>query len=300
MSESTWRSEPSTWLSIAGALVLWASAFAGIRAGLRSYGPGELALLRFLTASTVLFVYASITRMPLPKRRDVPAIAAAGFLGITVYHVALNFGEQTVTAGAAALIIATSPVFTALLSRFVLKENVTVWGWLGIGVSFAGVALITLGEGGAFGLEPGALLILLAAVATSAYFIIAKHPLKRYNALQFTTYMIWAGTVPLLVFAPGLVQQLPGAAPADTWAVVYLGVFPAAVAYVLWSHALSRMPASALSTFIYFQPVNATLIAWIWLAEVPSILAFVGGAISLLGVAIVNTKGIAENGRPKR
>lgn len=294
MPEPDWRSEPRTWLSIAGALLLWASAFAGIRAGLRSYGPGELALLRFLTASAVLFVYASVTRMPLPDRRDLPSIAAAGFLGITVYHVALNFGEQTVTAGAAALIIATSPVFTALLSRFVLKEHVTIWGWIGISVSFAGVALITLGEGGATGLEPGALLILLAAVATSGYFIVAKRPLRRYRALHFTTYMIWAGTVPLLVFAPGLMEQLPVAAPADTWAVVYLGVFPGAIAYVLWSHALARMPASVLSTFLYFQPVNATIIAWIWLAEVPSALAFVGGAISLLGVAIVNTRGVAE------
>ena len=77
-------------------------------------------------------------------------------------------------------------------------------------------------------------------------------------------------------------------------------MFPAAVAYVLWSHALSRMPASVLATFIYFQPVNATVIAWIWLAEVPSSLAFIGGAISLIGVAIVNTKGVAESGRAGR
>ena len=132
MPDSTWRSEPRTWLAIAGTLMLWASAFAGIRAGLRSYGPGELALLRFLTASGVLLIYAVFTRMPLPDRRDLPTIAAAGFLGITVYHAALNFGEQTVTAGAAALIIAIAPVFTALLSRVILKEAVTIWGWLGI------------------------------------------------------------------------------------------------------------------------------------------------------------------------
>lgn len=290
----TWRSEPGVWVAIVVALLLWASAFAGIRAGLRDYGPGQVALLRFGTASFVLFVYASLTRMRLPDRRDVPTIAAAGFIGISVYHVALNFGEQTVTAGAAALLISTSPIFTAILSAAVLKEHITPIGWAGILVSFGGVALIAFGEGGDLSLNSDALIIVLAAFAASLYMIVGKRPLRRYTALEFTTYMIWAGTVPMLVFAPGLIEQLPGAAPASTWAVVFLGVFPGAVSYVLWSYALSRMPASVLATFLYAQPVNATVIAWIWLSELPSALAIVGGVISLAGVVAVNVRGVSE------
>ncbi len=117
-------------------------------------------------------------------------------------------------------------------------------GWIGIAVSFSGVALITLGEGGHFGLEPDALIILFAAVATAAYFIVSKPPLRRYAAIEFTTYAILAGTLPLLVFAPGLLEQFPAATPQSTWAAVFLGVFPGAVSYVLWNHALSRMPVS--------------------------------------------------------
>lgn len=291
-----WRAQPSVWAAIAVALLLWASAFAGIRAGLASYGPGQVALLRFGTASIVLAVYASVTRMRLPALRDVPLIAAAGFLGITVYHVALNFGEQTVTAGAAALLISTSPIFTAILSSAVLKERITVLGWGGILVSFAGVALIAFGEGGGLTLSTDALVILLASFAAALYMIVGKRPLRRYRAFEFTTYMIWAGTIPLLVFAPGLVAQMGTADPASTWAVVYLGVFPGAVSYVLWSYALSRMPASVLATFLYAQPVNATLIAWIWLHELPSTLAIVGGVVSLAGVIVVNSRGVAEDG----
>jgi drug/metabolite transporter (DMT)-like permease len=289
---NSWRSEPKTWAAIIVALLFWAAAFAGIRAGLESYGPGEVALLRFGTASVALLAYALVTRMRLPDARDLPIIFAAGFLGITIYHVALNFGERTVTAGAAALLISTAPVFTAMLSASVLGERITPWGWTGIGVSFAGVALITLGEGSALALEPDALLILVSAVATSAYFIVSKRPLRRYTALEFTTYAIWAGTLPMLVFAPGLVAQFPAATPQATWAVVFLGIFPGAISYVLWNHALSKMPASVLSTFLYFQPVNAVWIAWLWLAEVPSLLAVVGGTISLAGVVIVNTRGV--------
>lgn len=288
---AAWKREPRTWAAIVITLLLWASAFAGIRAGLADYGPGEVALLRFGTASLVLAVYAILTRMRLPDRRDLPVIALAGFLGISVYHVALNFGERSVASGAAALIISASPIFTAMLSSRFLGERITGWGWVGIIASFAGVALIALGEGGGVRLNTDALLILVAAVATSVYFIVSKPPLRRYSGLEFTSYAIWAGTVPLLVFAPGLAGQFALAQTTSTLAVVYLGVFPGAIAYVLWAYALSRMSATTLSTFLYFQPVNAALIAWVWLGEVPALLTVVGGVVSILGVVIVNTKG---------
>jgi len=293
VDQHSWRREPTTWAAIVVALLLWASAFAGIRAGLESYGPGQVALLRFGTASLVFLVWATINRMRPPDTRDLPRIALAGFLGITVYHVALNYGEVTVTAGAASLIISASPIITALLSTVFIGERLSAWGWVGIVVSFAGVALISLGEGGGLAFEPGAALVFVSAIATSVYFIVSKRPLRRYTALEFTSYAIWAGTVPMLIFAPGLITQMAGANPEATWAVIYLGIFPGAVAYVLWSYALSRMPATALSTFLYFQPVNAIIIAWWWLGEIPAPLALAGGLISLAGVAVVNTRGTA-------
>ncbi len=286
-----WRRQPRVWFSIAVALLLWAAAFAGIRAGLKSYGPGQVALLRFGTASVALAIYALLTRMRPPDRRDLAVVALAGFLGITVYHVALNYGEQTVQAGAAALLISTSPVFTAMFSTRFLGERLTTWGWAGILVAFAGAVVIAFAQGVGVSFNADALLILVAAVATSLYFIVSKPPLRRYTALEFTTYAIWAGTIPLLVFLPGLVEQIPEALPSSTIAVLFLGIFPGAISYVLWSYALSKMPATVLSTFLYFQPVNAAVIAWLWLGEIPTLLTFVGGAVSLTGVAIVNRKG---------
>ena len=268
--------------------ILWASAFVGIRAGLEAYEPGQVALFRFLIASAVLAGYAVLTRMRLPERRDLPAVFLAGLLAFAVYHVALNYGEVTVSAGSASILIATAPVFTALLAVVFLGERLRTLGWVGMGVSFLGSVLISLGEGEGLSLNARAALILLAALSTSLYFILQKPYLEKYGALAFTTYAIWAGTLLTLVYLPGLLSQAQTAPLSTTLAMVYLGVFPTAIAYVTYAYAFSRMAASRAASFLYVIPVMAYLMAWLWLGEVPTPLSVAGGAVTLAGVFIVN------------
>lgn len=282
------RLDARTVLAAGVTLILWASAFAAIRLGLTGYRPGELAVFRFLLASLVLAVYALAVRMPLPERRDWPEIGLAGLLGITVYHLTLNYGEVTVGAGPAAFLVNAAPVITAVLGRLWLREKISLRGWVGIGAGFAGVTLIALGEGSSLSLEPGVLLILAAALATSLYFILQKRLLSRYRALPLTTYCIWFGTLFMLPFAPTLPAAIGAAPLSATLAIVYLGVFPAAVAYVAWTYVLSRMPASRASALLFLSPPLATVIAWTWLGEVPAALSLAGGLLALTGVVLVN------------
>jgi drug/metabolite transporter (DMT)-like permease len=283
------RISPNHRAALAGALaiVLWACAYPAIRVGLRAYPPGELAALRFLVASAVFAVYFIWRRQVLPRGRDLFLVFIAGAIGISAYNLLLNTGELTASAGAASLIVNCMPVFAALLSVLFLGERLGPIGWLGITVSFCGIAVIALcsPDGVHFGF--GALLILFAALSAAVMGLIQKPLLGRYSSTAITACIMWSGALLLSPFLPAALRIAAHGPPGPTLAVVFLGLCPAALGYLMWALVLSRLTLSRTASMLYLIPLVAVTVSYFWIGEIPTPSSIWGGGLALAGVALL-------------
>jgi drug/metabolite transporter (DMT)-like permease len=286
------------WLALGAALVtvvLWASAFVGIRAVADDLDPGPFALGRLLVASAALGVLMLVRRPALPPaRRDWGLIAASGVVWFGLYFVVLNAGEQLVDAGTAAMLVNVGPILIALFAGVFLREGFPPRLLLGSGIAFAGTVIIAAatGIGSAQSAAPlGVLLCLAAALAYASGVTIQKPAVARVPALTVTAFACWVGTIVTLPFAPGLVDAA-GSADAETigW-VVYLGIFPTAIGFVTWAFALNRTSAGRLGSTTYLVSPIAIVMAWFLLGETPVPLALLGGALAIAGVVVARSSG---------
>ncbi|WP_223594038.1 DMT family transporter [Neobacillus bataviensis] len=276
-------------------VIIWGSTFAAIRVGLQGgYSSGHLILSRYLIASALFAVYALWpgTKFRLPKKEDLLRILVLGWVGISIYHIGVTFGEQTVSAATAGMLVSSAPIFTALISVFILKERMGFFGWIGLALGFIGIGLITMATAGpSFQISKGSYLVLMAAVATSVLFAYQKPLLKRYTSMELTAYFTWAGTLPFFIFFPGLFDDIKHATMEANLSALYIGIFPTAIGYVTWAIALGAGRAGSVTSMLYIEPVVAILVAGIWLNEWPTLISINGGAIAIAGVIVVNLLG---------
>ena len=289
-SDSPPRLELATVAAVAITVVGWASAFPAIRAGLTAFGPIELGAIRFGIAALPALVYLLVMRPALPSLGEAWRFATGGIVFVALYTVLLNMGEQTVSAGAASFIINVSPILTAIFATLLLGERFRALAWVGTFVSFFGVGLIALGEGDGLSLDTGALLIFGGAVCTTINTIVQKPLFARHKPLTVAAWNMVVGGLMLSPALPSALSQVVIANSEALLSAIYLGVIPSFIAYGAWAVALSRLPASRASNYLYCVPPVATLIGFVWLAEVPGPLGIVGGLLALGGVVIVNLR----------
>ncbi|WP_309108426.1 DMT family transporter [Arthrobacter sp.] len=286
--------EPINKLGVAAVVitvVLWASAFVGIRAIGPSFSPGPLTLGRLVVAAVVLGLFVLPTLRRLPRGREWWPILAYGVMWFGGYNVALNAAEHLLDAGTSAMLINVSPIIVAVLAGFILKEGFPRWLIIGSTLAFGGVAMIAVGSGQRSTADVvGVLLCLLAAVLAAVSVIIQKPVLKKFPAAQATWFGIMVGTVCCLPFTGQLVTEVQQAPIPATLGLLYLGIFPTAVAFTTWAYALSLIDAGKMAATTYLVPGTTILISWLILSEVPTIWGLIGGIICLVGVALTRRR----------
>ena len=284
-----------TWLPLAAVgvtLLLWASAFVAIRHLAGTFSPGSLSLGRLLVGSICLGAVALGRGFPRPTRGQWVSIVTIGVLWFGIYNVALNAGEEHVDAGTAVMLIQVSPVLVALLAAIFLNERFTLYLGLGLALAFGGVALIATASGGSNGDRSviGVVLCLVAAVVYSISLVLQKPLVAKLPAIHVTWLACTVGAAVCLPFVARLVDDTRSASAADVWWVVYLGVFPTAIAFTTFAYALRSMSASSLGVTTYLVPPITIVMGWLFLSETPPGMAYVGGGLALVGVAVARRK----------
>ena len=288
-------------LAVAAAMVtvtLWASAFVGIRAVVDDFAPGSLAVGRLAIGALALGLIVAVRGFQRPSRRDVLFIVASGLLWFAIYNVALNEAERNLDAGTAAMLVNTGPIFIALFAGLFLGEGFPSRLLVGVGIAFVGTVVIGFASSAAPAVDGnftwGMLLCMVAAIAYAAGVTLQKPALRSTPALTVTWLACLTGMVACLPFAPGLVSELGSAEAASIAWLIYLGLFPTAVAFTTWAFALSRTAAGKLGSTTYLVAPIVIVMAWLILGEVPSWLAIAGGALCVLGVVVARSTGLGR------
>ena len=285
-----------SWLPLAAVsvtLVLWASAFVAIRHLGKDFTPGSLSLGRLVVGAVALGLVAApkLKAMPRPKPREWVSIVAIGVLWFGVYNVSLNEGEHHVDAGTASMLLQVSPILIAVLATIYLRERFAAQLAIGLALAFAGVALIGTAnsDGGSRDLL-GVILCLVSAAVYSISVILQKPLVARLPALHVTWLACTVGAIACLLFTGQLVDDVRAAPTSSILWVVYLGVFPTAIAFTTYAYALRHMTASSLGVTTYLVPPITIVMGLMFLSETPPTVAYAGGVLALLGVAVARRK----------
>ena len=289
-------SELRAHLALLFMVVIWAVNFSVAKLALGELSPLTFNALRFPLAAALLYIILQARgAIPLPTRAELPRVLALGLLGNLLYQMFFIFGLDRTRAGNASLLLASTPIITALMSSILGHERVRPRVWLGVVATFGGILLVVIGGRGAVEAGRHTLLgdlLMFGASLAWAFYTVGSRPLvAKYGALPVTAWTLWIGAAGL--FIAGIAQTLQtdwSTVSTLTWiAVVYAGVLSIGVAYVIWYYGVERLGNTRTSTYSNIVPVIALAVAWLWLGEVPTLYQLIGTVIILSGVTVAQS-----------
>ncbi|MBP9742413.1 MAG: DMT family transporter [Burkholderiales bacterium] len=278
-------------------ILFWATTFICIKIDLNdlhgvSYTPGALALLRTTVAFFTIFIFFIIGRGRfIWDIKILIRTAILGIVGFGIYNLALNYGELYAPANMFAFIVGQTPIFSAVLAIIFYREHLTKVNVLGIIIGFIGLLIILLNSGIPninlnFSLSIACIVMICGAI----YSVFQKNILTKVTPIELVTYALFFGTFVLLPFSQELCREIKFIPAHITLIAVYSGIFPGAIAYLLWSYVLTQISITKGMSFFYLFPFISCLLGYIFIHEVISFVQFLGAIIALGGALIFNYK----------
>ena len=277
-------------------VLVWGASFIATKVALQEIFPATVVWLRF-GIGVLILGSAALWRgqLAIPKQKDIAYFALLGFIGITFHQWLQSTGLTTAQASTTAWIVATTPIFIALLGWLVLRESLTKLQVFGIALATLGVMLVvtdgnlaalTKGDFGAV----GNILILISAPNWAVFSILSRQGLQRHPAGLMLLYVMgfgWLFSSVLFFAGPGISDI--GRLTINGWlGIIFLGVACSGLAYIFWYDGLQAIPASQVGAFLYLEPLIAVIVAAIILGEPILLASLIGGGTILLGVWLVN------------
>lgn len=283
MHASFLRSQAYAFLTV----LLWASTYVYTKIALESFSVSAVAFLRCLTASLFLVVTLAVARSGIPSlKKIIPQFLLVGGVGFALYMPVFNKASLLLNPTTGCIVMATSPIITALLARLLFGERLNERQWLAIGLAFCGILVMTLWNG-TLVMTMGLAWMLLAAFLISSHNILQRSLTPRYGSLRVTAYGFFAATLLLLPLTPDAVSQACVAPAAQTLLVCFLGIFPGAVAYLLWAKAIALAEkTSSVTNYMFLTPFLTLMLDLVVTGTLPALETFAGGGIILSSLAL--------------
>lgn len=275
---------------------IWGVNVVLVKVSLAEMGPLPFNSLRFLMAAALSWLLLRITEpQSRVRREDIPLLIGLGLLGHSLYQILFISGINLSTAGNTSLLLATNPIWVAVLSALLGIERLQPRAFLGIALSFSGIVLVTVGGGKTVnfgvGSSLGDLMVLAGTLVFAVYTIRSKPLLGRYSPLQFSTYTMIPGAIGLTaVSLPSLLGQNFGSVTLPGWGgLLYSGIFAIVLGYYIWNNGVQKLGAARTAIYNNLSPLVAMISGVLILQEQLRPAQLTGAALIITGLYITRS-----------
>ena len=275
-------------------IFLWASAYPLTKIAQTHFTPIPISFIRSFIAGFFMLAIGRMHGMQLPKKKHIPLFLASGALGYVIYTVAMNIGLMTLPSATCSLLVATSPIMTAIIASKVYDEKIDLVSWIAIFIAFAGVAILLLWDsGGQFTIDAAMLWMLLSAASWAGYNIMTRKLVALgYTSAQITCFSMIAAAFWLCFWSADGFRETYTAEWIHILALLYLAIISNALGCILWGKAMAYAEkTSEVANFMFLSPLLSALMSFILLREVPGMGTFIGGTVIIGGLLLFNLKG---------